>query len=317
MSMVPDDVYETLLAKPDVGPLKPLAEVVDEDPEPVVADPPAEEPVVEPEVEVDPDAEPETPAEPVVETPAEPEKAPRDPDVPQEPVAIDVDALADRVADRLRPVPEPEKPAERPIPAHLKALLDSADEGTKAYAQIALNDYNAQEDRLAAIESRFAQQDFVATVAAIDADIAKLKTNFALEVEERVLGTDGSPVLDAAGQPTVKVAYQDLTDAQIDEQVSKWADEHPEAAPHLTVREIAQRVWPNLARKPRPAAAPASPARPVIKVPSKPSGAVQLAPSRVAAAARTPAARHAAPPANETMDQAVARGIREIGFSRS
>jgi len=315
MSMIPDEVYDKLLAQPDTGPLTSLA---NEGPDPEPVETPAD-PAIDP-AEETPAGEETPPAEdPIVEE--EPVVAPAAiaPALTPELMAAAVEAL--RAAGVEIKVPEaktPEVPTEPVVPPEIKALLEHEDPAVQESGKALLASHQAQERRLAAIENRLAAADDQATIAAVEKHVIEVQKTFAIEADVPKLGEDGKQLIDpATKKPITARGELPITDKMMDE-VAKYAEEHPNTAAELTVEELTRRVFPRMVKRATPnAETPASPppgaGRRTTRVPGQPPAAQPIPAG--SAGGRTPSTKLPVP-ANETMEQAVDRGLRELNFTR-
>lgn len=309
---IPGDVFEAALTAAGEGDPPAPADAPDPAPEPGEVETPAEEPEAPPaegEGEGGEGGDPEPEA-----APAEPSAATHAP-VPQTFTAEQVQSMLDAALAKagVRPAPaaaEPE-PAAEVIPPHIAAMLRSEDAATKQWGEFALADHREKEARIAALEGAIQEGVIVPRIVAQkQAEIDGVKGEFVMLAEVDQPGADG--------KPTKVVVEQPVTDAHMDE-VADYYDAHPETVGVLSIEEVTRRLHPNMVKrsaKSTPASTPKAPSqdatagRRVVKV-----GAPTGSPGPVAngaASGRVPRPAPA-PPENETLEQAIVRGMNTLG----
>lgn len=311
---IPGDVFEAALTAAGEGDPPAPADAPDPAPESGEVEPPAEEPEAPPaegEGEGGEGGDPEPEA-----APAEPSAATHAP-VPQTFTAEQVQSMLDAALAKAGVRPAPETPAAEPepvaevIPPHIAAMLRSEDAATKQWGEFALADHRATQERIAKLEGAIQEGVIVPRIVAQkQAEIDGVKGEFVMLAEVEQPGADG--------KPTKVVVEQPVTDAHMDE-VADYYDAHPETVGVLSIEEVTRRLHPNMVKrsaKSTPASTPKAPSqdatagRRVVKV-----GAPTGSPGPVAngaASGRVPRPAPA-PPENETLEQAIVRGMNTLG----
>lgn len=209
---------------------------------------------------------------------------------------------------------EPAKPEATPEvkpPAYIARLLNSEDEDVKADGQAALDEWKAQQERLADVERRLNEREDREEEAAFEAEMVAA-------VGEYVV-----PGVDAQGKPSFAKISKDEFDKKLVEWIGDVNDaNNPRraAAASLTAEQMLRVIYPEAVKRAKPSSSPKAPgpshddsSRGVRRVPGSPrmhpAGAL---PKGGGGNQPSPAAKPNTPPANEDWGDCVDRAFKEL-----